>query len=132
MRLPNKGNSMKRLLSSTAERLAPRTVNNLRKLNHLDDEFDSSDLSRLISYERELRELRREVDELRRDNRRVAELYDVFFQWAHQSAAGVPDASPSTNHSATVDRVADLLAEDHQGSTPSSEPASTTRRFDGS
>ena len=39
----------------------------------------------LISYERELRTLRREVDELRRENRRVAELYDVFFQWAHQN-----------------------------------------------
>jgi len=119
---------MKRLLSSTAERLAPRTVSNLRKLNNLDDEFDSSDLSRLISYERELRELRREVDELRRDNRRVAELYDVFFQWAHQNAAGAPDAAPSINHSATVDRVADLLAEESQGSIPSSEAPPTTRR----
>ena len=120
---------MKRLLSSTAERLAPRTVSNLRKLNNLDDEFDSSDLSRLISYERELRQLRREVDELRRDNRRVAELYDVFFQWAHQNAAGgPPDAAPSTYHSATVDRVADLLAEESQGSTPSSESPPTTRR----
>ena len=119
---------MKRLLSSTAERLAPRTVSNLRKLNNLDDEFDSSDLSRLISYERELRELRREVDELRRDNRRVAELYDVFFQWAHQNAAGPPDTAQSTNHSATVDRVADLLAKESQGSTPSSESPPTTRR----
>jgi hypothetical protein len=123
---------MKRLLSSTAERLAPRTVNNLRKLNNLEDEFDSSDLSRLISYERELRELRREVDELRRDNRRVAELYDVFFQWAHQNASGPPNAAPSTNYSATVDRVADLLAEDRQGSTPSSEAPPTTRRSGGS
>jgi hypothetical protein len=122
---------MKRLLSSTAERLAPRTVNNLRKLNNLDDEFDSSDLSRLISYERELRELRREVDELRRDNRRVAELYDVFFQWAHQNASGPPNAAPST-HSATVDRVADLLADDSQGSTPSSEAPPSTRRSGGS
>jgi Domain of unknown function (DUF6752) len=103
---------MKRLLSSTAERLAPRTVNNLRKLNNLDEEFDSSGLSRLISYERELRELRREVDELRRDNRRVAELYDVFFQWARQNSAGPPGAAASPNHSTTVDRVADLLAED--------------------
>jgi hypothetical protein len=119
---------MKRLLSSTAERLAPRTVSNLRKLNNLDDEFDSSDLSRLISYERELRELRREVDELRRDNRRVAELYDVFFQWAHQNAAGPPDTAPGTNHSATVDRVADLLAEESRGSTPSSESPPTARR----
>ena len=123
---------MKRLLSTAAERLAPRTVNNLRKLNNLDDEFDSSDLSRLISYERELRELRREVDELRRDNRRVAELYDVFFQWAHLNSVGSPDAAPSTKHSATVDRVADLLAEDSQGSTPSSDSPPTTRRSDGS
>ena len=35
-------------------------------------------MPQLISYERELRTLRREVDELRRENRRVAELYDVF------------------------------------------------------
>ena len=30
----------------------------------------SDGLPRLVSYERELRELRREIDELRRDNRR--------------------------------------------------------------
>ena len=49
----------------TPQRLAPRTVTNLRRLNTLDPEFDGG-LPRLVSYERELRELRREIDELRR------------------------------------------------------------------
>ena len=75
---------MKQFLANIVQRLAPRTVANLRKLNHLDPELDRG-LPRLISYERELRELRREVDELRRENRRVAELYDVFFHWARQN-----------------------------------------------
>ena len=77
---------MKQFLANIAQRLAPRTVANLRRLNALDPQLGSG-VPQLISYERELRTLRREVDELRRENRRVAELYDVFFQWAHQNGA---------------------------------------------
>jgi hypothetical protein len=76
----------------------------------LEPEFDGA-LPRLISYERELRELRREVDELRRENRRVAELYDVFFHWAQVNAGSqAPKSQPDTP--GTVKRVTEVLSRD--------------------
>ena len=101
---------MKQFLANIVQRLAPRTVANLRKLNHLDPELDRG-LPRLISYERELRELRREVDELRRDNRRVAELYDVFFHWARQNV-GTRVPTAEVDAAGTVKRVADAISRD--------------------
>jgi hypothetical protein len=101
---------MKQFLGKIAQRLAPRTVTNLRRLNTLDPEFDGG-LPRLVSYERELRELRREIDELRRDNRRVAELYDVFFQWVHENA-GSRVRTSDADAAGTVKRVADVMSRD--------------------
>ncbi len=101
---------MKQFLAKVAQRLAPRTVTNLRKLNALDPQLGKG-VPQLISYERELRVLRREVDELRRENRRVAELYDVFFQWAHQNVgSSVPPSD--VDAAGTVNRVADVLSKD--------------------
>ena len=102
---------MKQLLANIAQRLAPRTVANLRRLNALDPQLGSGDLPQLISYERELKALRREVDELRRENRRVAELYDVFFQWAHQNV-GTTVPTSDVDAAGTVKRVADVLSKD--------------------
>ena len=102
---------MKHFLAKIAQRLAPRTVANLRKLNALDPQLGSGGLPQLVSYERELRALRREVDELRRENRRVAELYDVFFQWAHQNA-GTRVPTSEVDAAGTVNRVADVLSKD--------------------
>ena len=102
---------MKQFLANIAQRLAPRTVANLRRLNALDPQIGSDGLPQLVSYERELRALRREVDELRRENRRVAELYDVFFQWAHQNV-GTPVATSGVDAAGTVKRVADVLSKD--------------------
>ena len=101
---------MKQFLAKVAQRLAPRTVTNLRKLNALDPQLGKG-VPQLISYERELRLLRREVDELRRENRRVAELYDVFFQWAHQNVGPSVPAS-DVDAAGTVNRVADVLSKD--------------------
>ena len=103
---------MKQFLANIAQRLAPRTVTNLRRLNTLDPALDGGrGLPRLMGYEREVRELRREVDELRRDNRRVAELYDVFFHWAHQNVgARVPTSE--VDAPGTVKRVTDALSRD--------------------
>ena len=58
---------MKQFLAKIAQRLAPRTVMNLRKLNALDPKLGSG-VPQLISYERELRVLRRQIDELRWEN----------------------------------------------------------------
>ena len=101
---------MKQFLGNLANRVAPRTFTNLRRLNTLEPEFDGA-LTRLLSYERELRELRREVDELRRENRRVAELYDVFFHWAQVNAGWqAPKSRPDTPE--TVSRVGEVLSRD--------------------
>lgn len=99
---------MRNLLSKLLYRLAPRTVSNLQRLERLDPELREGP-SRFLAYERELRALRREIDELRRDNRRVAELYDAVFQWAHANAAErgvVPEVDPH----ATPRRVARAAA----------------------
>jgi transposase len=99
---------VKHLLGKIARRIAPRTLANLQRLSGLNEEFDQGP-ARFVNYERELRALRREIDELRRDNRRVAELYDVVFEWAHQNAAerGV---APVVDAAATTDRVGRLFA----------------------
>lgn len=98
---------MKRLIRTAAERFAPGTLRNLRMLTALDPGLDR-ELPLVLTYERELRALQREVDELRRDHRRVAELYDAVFAYAKQNARGA-DAAPDGEP--TVDRVAKELAE---------------------
>ncbi len=120
---------MKKFLFNAAQRIAPRTVSNLRSLSSLqlsamEKEFDQGP-ARFIHYERELRNLRREIDELRRDNRRVAELYDVVFEWAHRSAAerGV---APIPDQAATVARVAEVMADNHGGAVDGGEHDSTS------
>lgn len=100
---------MKNLLSSAAERLAPRTLKNLRRLSALDPDLDRG-IPLVLTYERELRALQREVDELRRDHRRVAELYDAVFEYARSNTASRSGA-PEADATATVDRVAKELRE---------------------
>jgi hypothetical protein len=101
---------MKSLLTKIADRLAPRTLSNIRTLSSLDEQFAQGP-ARFVNYERELSALRREIDELRRDNRRVAELYDAVFEWAKSNAAA-RGVAPVVDASATVDRVARELPAD--------------------
>lgn len=79
---------MKTLLATVSRRLAPRTVAGLRDLQRTREQH--GDLSRLVDEnkrlikrleraESDLREVRAEIDELRRDGRHVAELYDLVF-----------------------------------------------------
>ncbi|MFC9917636.1 hypothetical protein [Agromyces binzhouensis] len=70
---------MKRLIGKVLSRIAPRTYQNLRLLseaNHSGDDL----FALLADYETEVRELRAELNEVRRDNRRVVELYDLVFE----------------------------------------------------
>ncbi len=78
--------SLKTYVANAARRLAPRTMRNLEALSDLNADHAEGPL-RFVAYERELQELRKEVDALRRDNRRVAELYDVVFERARRDAA---------------------------------------------
>jgi len=110
---------VKKLLAKLAQRLAPRTLTNLRTLAVLDEEFNQGP-ERFLNYERELAALRREVDELRRDNRRVAELYDVVFEWARAGAAA-RGATPDADGQATVGRVAEVITEERSRTAEDSQ-----------
>ncbi len=111
----NISKSSRRIAAKAVRQMAPRTVSKLRLVSTLDPAFGYG-AARFIAYERELRALRREIDALRRDNRRVAELYDVVFEWAKSNAGGQGKAAGSSAFSApdadaTVERVAAALAE---------------------
>jgi len=60
-------------------RFAPRTAKVLTTLIHASEE-DEGLIPRVLSYENEVRELRKEIDELRKDSLRIAELYDLVFE----------------------------------------------------
>jgi len=69
---------MRRYLRKLAETIAPTAYNRLRRLSVLDQSGKSvSDI--LLRYEDEIRDLRQQLDEVRRENRRVEELYDLLF-----------------------------------------------------
>lgn len=108
---------MKSYLARLARRVAPRTVRNLEALSDLTAEEGEGPL-RFVAYERELHELRREVDALRRDHRRVSELYDVVFEWARRDAAARGTA-PSVDRARTDRALAqlhELLVAEQKGS----------------
>lgn len=69
---------MKQAIAKLARRIAPRTVQSLELITRWDAEYEDQG-PRIMVYERELRELRREIDAMRREQRRVVELYDAVF-----------------------------------------------------
>lgn len=66
--------------------LAPRTFRNLESMSRINAEYEL-DGKRMIVYERELREMRREIDALRREHRRVIELYDAVFDYVRDGGS---------------------------------------------
>lgn len=69
---------MRKYLRKLAEKIAPTAYGRLRQLSVLDDSGSASEI--LLRYEAELREVRGQLDELRRENRRAVELYDLVFE----------------------------------------------------
>lgn len=70
---------MRKYLRKLAEKIAPTAYERLRRLESLDASGDSvSDI--LLRYDDEVRDLRRQIDEVRREQRRVEELYDLLFE----------------------------------------------------
>jgi hypothetical protein len=74
---------MRRYLIRFAERIAPTAYTRLRRLSVLDDE-DASAATIFLRLEDEVNDLRRQLDELRRDNRRITELHDLVFERLHR------------------------------------------------
>jgi len=70
---------MRKYLRKLAETIAPTAYSRLRRLSVL-DEGDGSVSDILLRYEEQLHDLQSQLDELRRENRRVVELYDLVFE----------------------------------------------------
>ncbi|MFT4234686.1 MAG: hypothetical protein QM607_06790 [Microbacterium sp.] len=73
-------------------RFSPRTHRVVTTLIHAAEQSDDGLMAKVIGYEQEVRELRAEVDELRQDNLRIAELYDLVFEQLR--AEREPDRDP--------------------------------------
>lgn len=74
---------MRRFFGRLAGKIAPRTFRNLKKLSGIRS-VDGEMFERLAAYDDEVKQLRAELNELRRDNRRVVELYDAVFEKARR------------------------------------------------
>jgi len=70
---------MRKYLRKLGEKIAPTAYTRLQRLSVLDEEGQSA-IDILLRYEQQLHELSAQVDELRRENRRVVELYDLVFE----------------------------------------------------
>ncbi|MCU1569967.1 MAG: hypothetical protein JWR33_708 [Naasia sp.] len=70
---------MENFLGRILYRIAPRTAEVVKFLVHAGEESGGM-MERVLAYENEVKELRKEIDELRADSRRVAELYDLVFE----------------------------------------------------
>ncbi|RNE59084.1 DUF6752 domain-containing protein [Cryobacterium tepidiphilum] len=74
---------MENFLGRLLAKVAPRAARALTTLIHVSEEDDAL-LPKVIAYENQVRELRQEIDELRKDNLRIAELYDLVFERLNQ------------------------------------------------
>ena len=70
---------MKKLIGKAARKLAPRTVENLNYITRARAKGDDV-VDLLREYEAEVKQLKTELDEMRRDQRRMAELYELVFE----------------------------------------------------
>jgi hypothetical protein len=72
---------IRQFFSKFSRTVAPRTVENLIFLSRTRSR--GSDVIELLrAYEDELQDLKTELNEIRRDQRRMAELYDLVFERA--------------------------------------------------
>jgi hypothetical protein len=70
---------MEQFFAKVLRRFAPRTADAITSLVAANE--DSGGLiPHVLSYEQQVRELRAEIDELRADSRKIAELYDLVFE----------------------------------------------------
>ncbi len=94
---------MKQLTKRILRRFGPKTADRVAFV--LRAERDHGDIiEKLMDYERELAGLKREIDELRRDNRKMAELYDLVFERVKADARGAKQADAGTGAGEPVAR----------------------------
>lgn len=80
---------LEKWMASKMQRFAPRTVQNLQSISRWDAEYEENG-PRIVLYERDLRDLRREVDAIRTEQRRVVELYDAVFEYVRANGGTLP------------------------------------------
>lgn len=69
---------MRERLRNLIRRIAPGTYRALEKLNRIDLKALESDAA--VDLSQRVNELEKQVNELRRENRRASELYDLMFE----------------------------------------------------
>lgn len=69
---------MRKLLRSIAAKIAPTAYERLKQLSVLDENATATDV--LLRYEAQVKDLQAQLDEVRREHRRVVELYDLVFE----------------------------------------------------
>lgn len=91
---------VKQFIGKAVRRVAPRTIENLVYVSRVRAK-GSDVIEALRVYESDLKDLKTELDEMRRDQRRMAELYDLVFERVRSDSAktdaapeAVPDAAP--------------------------------------
>jgi hypothetical protein len=82
---------LEEFLRRVATRLAPRSADTWTMMMKAREE-DPAALPTMVAYEKRLTELKREIDELRAQSHRSAELYDLVFERLEQLAP--PAAKP--------------------------------------
>lgn len=80
---------LEKWVATKMKRLAPRTVQSLESITRWDAEYEENG-PRILLYERDLRDLRREVDAIRTEQRRVVELYDAVFEYVRANGGTLP------------------------------------------
>jgi hypothetical protein len=84
---------MKQFVGRFFDRLVPRTMASMRELSEIREKYGSLEAAlevsrggRVSRLEQEVLRLREEIDELRRDGRYVAELYDLVIERVRSDA----------------------------------------------
>lgn len=78
---------MKQLIVKLAKKVAPQAVENFAFVSQARTNGDDV-MELLKAYELEVHELKRELNEMRRDQRRMAELYDLVFERVRSDSPG--------------------------------------------
>ena len=77
---------VKQFIGKAVRRVAPRTIENLVYVSRVRAK-GSDVIEALRVYESDLKDLKTELDEMRRDQRRMAELYDLVFERVRSDSA---------------------------------------------
>ena len=94
------GQAIRRFNGWVARHIAPRTVENLEYIATTRKDAENV-MARLADFEENLAALAAELNEIRRDERRMAELYDLVFAYVRDTSGAT---TPKLNDSGSAPR----------------------------